>query len=167
MDYSLIQAALLVVAIVLFYAVIARGLFNFSEPFRWKALEIGETLIANAQVSDERRVGIYVTLGEVYSRWHAWRLLGLLLVVVSTLPFQGVDEPAAGEGIPNHLKSDWARFNLYCMISTVANEPAAAFLFSLLAIFLLAFFASISAISMALSLARGHHHRHNGTPQHS
>jgi hypothetical protein len=161
MDYDLIRYAALILGGILFYAILTRGLFNITEPFRWRALEIAEKLKQSSQVSEGRKASLYRRLGEVYSRWTAWKLVLLMICVVFTLPFQkeGTDDDS---NMPAYLRSDYQKFKIYWMISTVANDPAATFLFTLMAVIVLAFFASISAISAALAFERDNHdHRHN------
>lgn len=94
----------------------------------------------------------------------AWKLVARMIWVVFTLPFKTQSAMALSDGVPRHLQADSARFTLYWMIATVANSPAATLLFSLMAIIILAFFASVSMISQVLAVAQDHHdHRHNAT----
>lgn len=164
MEYDLARAALYVIAAVLFYAVLARGLFNITETFRWRALEIGEQLAHSPDVSNERKEAVYRRLGEVYSVWNAWKLVFLLVCVLFTLPFMKDGEDRS-VGVPSHLRTDYKRFSVHWMVATIGNSPAAAFLFSFMAIIVLAFFASVSAISSALASSRDHHDHHG--PQHN
>jgi hypothetical protein len=166
MEYDLARAALYIVAAVLFYAVLARGLFNVTETFRWRALEMGEQLIHSPQVSDERKEAIYFRLGEVYSAWNAWKLVFMMVCVVFTLPFRGARDYNA-TGVPPSLRADHKTFSVYWMIATVGNSPAAAFLFSLMVTIFLAFFASVSAISTALVSARDRHDHHDHQHHHA
>jgi hypothetical protein len=90
----------------------------------------------------------------VHSHWSAWKFLRSRLK-----PHLNIDN-----GVPSHLRADNSIFKLYWMLSTIANSPAATVLFSLMAIIMLAFFASVSAISRALAISQDHHdHRHNAT----
>jgi hypothetical protein len=121
--------------------------------------------LRRSAVPEERKASLYRRLGEVYSWWNAWKLVFLMVCVVFTLPFDSAKKSSDGDaGVPPHLRADHKRFKVYWMIATVANSPAATFLFSLMAIIVLTFFASVSAISVALAFARDHHdHRHNAT----
>jgi hypothetical protein len=165
MDYDLIRAALFIVGGVLFYAVLARGLFRITEPYRWAALDIAERLIHSAQVSPYRKEGIQRRLSEVYSGRQSWKMVFLLLLVLFDIVFKrsDLDEEASSGGVPSHLRNDNAKFKIYWMVSTVANSPAAAFIFTLLLIITLAFAASIAAISRSLDLAHDHHGGNHGT----
>jgi hypothetical protein len=162
MDYDLIRTALFVLCAVVFYAALARGLLKATEQYRWAALEIAERLIDAPHVSAVRKASLQRRLGEVYSNWQAWKLAALMFCVIAMMPFKAPDESRAEVGVPHHLRNDYSQFKLYWMVSTVANSPAAALLFSTLVIIAVAFSASISAISARLAFARDHHNGHNG-----
>jgi hypothetical protein len=159
MDYDLIRYAALILGVILFYAVLARGLFNVTEPYRVAALEIAEKLTQSSQVADRKKTFLYERLGEVYSNWQAWQLVALMVGTFAVLPFRDTTKIAAGDdtGVPPHLRADYHRFKMYWMVSTVGNSPAAAFLFTTLLIIMVAFFASVSAISGCLAFSRDHH----------
>ena len=160
MDYDLIRQAILILGSVLFYAVIARGLFNATEPYRHTALEIAEKLSQSSQVSERKKRFLFDRLGEVYSSLHAWKLVVFMVKTFAVLPFQDKEKNAAvvDEGIPPHLRASFDRFKLYWIISTVGNSPAAALLFVTLVLIMTAFFASLSAISGCLAFSRDDHH---------
>ncbi len=159
MDYDLIRYAALILLGILFYAVLARGLFNATEPYRVGALEIAERLTHSTQVAPKRKEFLNERLGEVYSNWQAWKLLALVICILPTLPFRNNIRNAerADKGIPSHLRADYDRFKGYWMVSTVANSPAAALLFAVITLIATAFFASVSAISGSLAFARDDH----------
>lgn len=163
MDHDLFRAALLVIGFVVFYAVLARGLFNFTEPLRLKALEIAETLNESAQVSTDRKASLYRRLGEVYSSLKAWKLVLLMLYVIVMLPFgrSPATDQSVNSGVPTNLQGEYNRFKVFWMVSTIANSPAATFIFSLLLILTLAFTASVFVISGALAFAQDHHRSDN------
>ncbi len=159
MDHDLIRYAALMLGGILFYAVLARGLFNVTEPYRVAALEIAEKFTRSSQVSAHKKTFLYDRLGEVYSNWQAWKLVALMVGTFAVLPFRDTTKIAADDdnGMPPHLRSDYHRFKIYWMVSTVGNSPTAAFLFTILLIIMVAFFASVSAISGCLAFSRDHH----------
>lgn len=154
MDYHLIRYSALVLLGILFYAVIARGLFNLTENWRHSALGIAEELYADERLPERRRNSLYRRLGEIHSAFFAWKLLGrLVLVAVFYLPFsrvQPIEELA--KDVPVHLRSEYQRFNVYWVIATLGNSPIATLVFATISLVMLAFFMSLSAISDFLDL---------------
>jgi hypothetical protein len=158
MDYHLVRAALIIVAFVAFYAVIARGLFKLTEVHRWNALEIAEKLNHSAQVSDHAKLIIRDRLTEVYSHWRAWQLVGLVICVAVMLPFRRrANDGKLAEGVPAHFRWDYERFTKDWIVSTLGNSPLATFMFATVTLFIVAFSLSISALVGALAFHRDHH----------
>ena len=158
MDHNLIRAALIIIAIVAFYAVIARGLFKITEPHRWDALELAEKLNHSAQVSDRIKITVQQRLTEVYSNWRAWQLVGLVICVAVMAPFKSIrthSKPLAD--IPAHLERDYDLFSKKWMIATLANSPLATLLFVTVTLLIVAFSISMSALFNALAFQRDHH----------
>ncbi|WP_035679509.1 hypothetical protein [Bradyrhizobium liaoningense] len=148
MDSHLVRYGALVLLGILFYAVLARGLFNVTENWRRRALEIAEDLHATGQLSDGRQRSLYRRLGEVHSALHAWKLVWRLVVVcVFYLPFSNRRTVNLADGVPLQLRADYQRFNIYWVIATLGNSPAATLLFAMISLVMLAFVASLSAIS--------------------
>ena len=161
MDYHLFRYAVLLLIGILFYAVLARGLFNATGVYRRKALVIAENLFQSDQVADDKKRFMYARLGEVHSTWQAWCLLALLLQAFVKIPFVDMREitTRVDDGIPVSRLPEYSHFITCWMVATLGNSPLATFLFATLALVLIAFFSSLSLISTILagaSVGRGH-----------
>lgn len=162
MDSHLVRYGALVLLGILFYSVFARGLFNVTGAYRRKSIEIAESLFQSDQVSDDKKRFMYDRLGEVHSAWQAWCLVALLLRVFVKIPFVDGRTIAmkVDAGIPANRLPEYSHFLTCWIFATLGNSPLAAFLFAMLALILIAFFASLSVISLFLagaSAGRGHH----------
>lgn len=160
MDSSLIHAALCAVAAVVFYAILARGLFKLAEPFRLRAMEIAERFSNSPDISREKMAHVYDRLGEVYSSVQAWKLVYLLICVFARRLFGLKDDLECERGVPAKYQDDEARLGLYWMASTIANSPAATVLFATLMLMGVAFTASLAVIAKSLLMVQGRHAHH-------
>lgn len=152
MDYDLIRYAALILFIILVYAVLARGLFNATEPRRQEALDIVEELYHSAQVSDRQKKFVYDRIGELHSGWQAWKLVFSLLRATVRITFTNVQETTerVDSGIPQHLRPSYERLKVCWVIGILGNSPLALFVFAPLALTLIAFFTTLSAMSKLL-----------------
>ena len=149
MDYDLIRHGALILLGILFYAVLVRGLFNATEPRREEALDIAEELCRSEQVSEQKKKFLYARLGELHSSWQAWKLVFSLLIGIFRVPF--IDTKATADrvdsGIPKHLRARFDSFKTCWVSGVMGNSPLAVFIFAPLALFMIAFFLSISAMA--------------------
>jgi hypothetical protein len=163
MDYEIVRYAALILLGILFYAVLARGLFNATEPYRRQTIDIAEKLSHSTQVSNQKKEFVYDRLGDVYSPLEAWKLAASMVKAFVRLPFINAREVAdrVDAGIPQHLRQDFNRFKNCWVAAVLGNSPLASFLFVTLALILIAFFVSLSVLSGWLvgGDENGNHHK--------
>lgn len=157
-DSGLLLAAAVAVACgILVYAVIARGLFLVSEPLRSAALDLAEQLLKSDEVGEVDKRVVELTLNELHSSPAAWFMALRAFRVLFFASFhRGADtgEQPGVDPISAEMAPILQRYQLYWMLATMANSPAAALIFSALSLLGAAF--SMSAAMLAALLAKSH-----------
>ncbi|WP_315734121.1 hypothetical protein [Bradyrhizobium sp. SZCCHNR1093] len=162
MDEAAIRGALYIVAVVLVYAVLCRGLLYATEPFRAKMLDLYQQMIASDRMEPALRELLDEYMDKVYSSWAAWQLAGVMICAVFVvLPTRKIAElfvdlsPIdALEDVPEPLKKDFDRFTSYAMAATIANSPLALAIFALAGVIGVALFVQLKVISRIVASHR-------------
>ena len=126
MESDLLKYLLIGSAGLVFYAVLARGLFKATEPSRQLLLDLADKLTSSHQVSDAKKRAIIGRLSEVHSARSAWSML--FIVFYAAIVARTKDDDRLANGIPPHLAGDFQRFSAHWIIATLANSPIAALL---------------------------------------
>jgi hypothetical protein len=133
---------------VVLYAIIARGMFRATEPLRHETIKIGTQLLNDKIVNERQKRRIRKALADVHSERRAWEITLLLFFLTVTCPFHKFDLPKSDEvRIPEYMRDSLQQFQIRWVISTVANSPAAALIFTFLVSIVLAFAQSLRALS--------------------
>ncbi|MCL2716344.1 MAG: hypothetical protein FWD68_17705 [Alphaproteobacteria bacterium] len=146
MDLALLRDAAVFIGILLFYAILARGLFIATEPRRRSVLEIADRICQSDQIPEEKKQAVCSLLDDVHSVGSAWRIV---FSMVRSLR-GGFVGPArrnelmarANEGIPPCFHDDLAKFRKDWMFATLGNSLLASILFAVFALSVTAFFFS-------------------------
>jgi hypothetical protein len=134
--------------VVALYAIVARGMFRATEPLRLEAIEIGVQLLNDKVVDERQKHCIKKALADVHSERRAWELTLLLFFLAVTCPFHKCDVRKSDKSrIPEYMRESLQQFQIRWLISTVANSPAAALIFTFLISVVLAFAHSLRALS--------------------
>ncbi|OQW60727.1 MAG: hypothetical protein A4S14_02865 [Proteobacteria bacterium SG_bin9] len=160
MDYDLLKSSMFILAVIVVYAAMARGLFKATEQPRWRALEIAERMLVEPGFPEDHRRAMFTSLKEMHSPLMAWKVAGVMLLITIQSPFKKKQEIEASDvqrGIAGELRRDHSRFMNYWMIAVLGNSPAAALLFVMLGLVSAAFSLSIS---MVAKLVVSHLDRH-------
>jgi hypothetical protein len=163
MDGWLIHTALTIIGITLLYAILARGLLYASEPQRAKCLNLYGKMVKSHRASPEVVARLDEFLDDVYSSWAAWRLAALAVCAVFfVLPTRRIlrrTSPSGYRGVPEPLQQDFGRFMSCWLLATIANSPAAAFIFVFSLLIGIGFFVPFHVIATLLS-SHSLNHRH-------
>jgi hypothetical protein len=134
--------------VVILYAIIARGMFRATEPLRLETIEIGTQLLNDKIVNERQKRRIRKALADVHSERRAWEITLLLFFLAVTCPFHKFDLPKSDKvRNPEYVRDSLQQFQIRWLISTVANSPAAALIFTFLVSIVFAFARSLRALS--------------------
>lgn len=134
-------------AIVIPYAIIARGLFFATEPMRYRMIDLASELLSAEDLNENRKRGIERALKDVHSARAAWKLVAFLLCIIVIVPFKKIPDE---NPVPARLVGTMGEFQTRWIVATLCNSPLAAFIFVLLLALLIAFAMSARAISNIL-----------------
>jgi len=141
-------------AIFIGYAVLSRGLFLATDGARQSLIDLGGSLIDSPGVAQAEKDDIVESMGSAHSAICAWRLVGVALRVMFTIPF------ARDNGrvpVPAMAREAYFSFISRWIVATIGNSLGAAIIFSFLFLITAALRVSFQKFSRAL-LVRRHHH---------
>jgi hypothetical protein len=137
-----------VTLIVVLYAVIARGMFSATEPLRDEMIQIASRLLNDENINETQKRRVRRALSDVHSVRKAREITLLLFFLIMTSPFHSFDSPKPDKDmVPEYMRDSLRQFQVLWIISTIANSPAAAVIFTLLVFIVAAFTQSFRALS--------------------
>ena len=138
-------------ALLLANMILRNRLSAFVQPLRLEMAELGESLLAEEILPAKAKSTINYDLDTAFDGWRAWFFVFAVpfaaVVIVVEMIFGKITTPAK---IPDHLRSDYDRFQRLAIVCRFANSPLATLILIIEAVFMFVIFLPVYRIGQVV-----------------